>query len=202
MTPAPALDLTTSLRGDLATRPTVGYKVRCLMAPLLGVLLATCMFHLLLQINVNAGCQKFMLGSLGGMFFPIPKLVCKSSGLGSGENLVFHVVACKVSTCRRAQALLWMWVSTSHRYPPPKFLSIDTRSTTRSTNRHTYLAFMAHTPTTPLLHRTDLDRQNQVTQKTWHSMLIVLHGPEGTKETLLTRTSLPQYHAQMTAAMS
>ena len=30
-------------------------------APLSGVLLATCMFHILLQIDVDAGCQKLML---------------------------------------------------------------------------------------------------------------------------------------------
>ena len=29
---------------NLATRPTVGYKVRCLMAPVSGVFLGTCMF--------------------------------------------------------------------------------------------------------------------------------------------------------------
>ena len=29
------------------------------------------MFHILLQINVNAGRQKFMLGSLAGLFFTI-----------------------------------------------------------------------------------------------------------------------------------
>ena len=42
---------------NLPTRPTVGYKVRCLVPPLSRVLLATCVFHILLQIDVDAGCQ-------------------------------------------------------------------------------------------------------------------------------------------------
>ena len=38
---------------NLATRPTVRYKIHCLMPPLSGVFLATCMCNLLLQINVD-----------------------------------------------------------------------------------------------------------------------------------------------------
>ena len=69
---------------NLSTRPTVGYKVRCLVPPLSRVLLTTCMFHILLQIDLDAGCQKFMLRSLGGVSLFIPKLGCKSSSLSSG----------------------------------------------------------------------------------------------------------------------
>ena len=69
---------------NLSTRHTVVYEIFCLMAPLSGVLLATCMFHILLQIDVDAGCQKFMLRSLGGVSLFIPKLGCKSGGLSSG----------------------------------------------------------------------------------------------------------------------
>ena len=52
----------------------------------------------LLQLNVNARRQKFMLGSPAGVLFTIPKLGCKSksSGLSSGQNLVFLVGACKL----------------------------------------------------------------------------------------------------------
>ena len=81
---------------NLATRPTVQYKVRCLVPPLSGVLLPTCVFHLLLQINVNAGRQRFMLRSLAGVHFTIPKLGCKSSGLCGGQNLVLLVGTCRL----------------------------------------------------------------------------------------------------------
>ena len=56
-----------------------------------------------LQINVDAGCQKFMLRSLAGVLFTIPKLGCKGSGLCSGQNLVFLVGAGRLlrTTCTR-----------------------------------------------------------------------------------------------------
>ena len=72
------------------------YKISCLMPPLSSVPLATCRCDLLVQISVNAGCQKFMLRSLAGVLFTIPKLGCKSSGLCGGQNLVFLVGACRL----------------------------------------------------------------------------------------------------------
>ena len=54
------------------------------------------MFHILLQIHVDVGCQKFMLRSVFGVHFTIPKQGCKSSGLCCGQNLVFLVGACRL----------------------------------------------------------------------------------------------------------
>ena len=71
-------------------------RIRSHSPPFSGVLLATCMFHILLQIHVDAGCQKFMLSSLVGVHFTIPKLGCKNSGLCGGQNLVFLVGTCRL----------------------------------------------------------------------------------------------------------
>ena len=71
-----------------------------LESPFSGVPLAICMRNLLLQTNINACCQKFMMGSLAGVLFTIPKVGGKSSGLGRGQILVFLVDACRLlRTC-------------------------------------------------------------------------------------------------------
>ena len=102
---------------NLSPQPTVGYKVRCLVPPLSRVLLVTCMFHILLQIDVDAGCQKFMLRSLAWVLFTIPKLGCKGSGLCSGQNLVFLVGAGKLR-CPACTGFLGLLGRTpSHTHP-------------------------------------------------------------------------------------
>ena len=73
-----------------------GRRLESGVPPLSGVLLATCMFHILLQIDVDAGSQKFMLRSLGGVSLFIPKLRYKSGGLRSGWKLVVLVFACRL----------------------------------------------------------------------------------------------------------
>ena len=55
-----------------------------------------CMLDIFLQINVNACGQKLLLWSIRGVYFTIPRLTCKRSGLGGGQNLVFLVGACRL----------------------------------------------------------------------------------------------------------
>ena len=75
------------------------------------------MFHILLQIDVDAGCQKFMLRSLAWVLFTIPKLGCKGSGLCSGQNLVFLVGAGKLR-CPACTGFLGLLGRTpSHTHP-------------------------------------------------------------------------------------
>ena len=88
---------------NFSLRPTVGYKVRSLVPPLSRVLLATCMFHILLQSDVDAGCHKFMLRSVGGVHLTVSKLGCKGSVLCGGQNLVVLMGACRLlrTACTR-----------------------------------------------------------------------------------------------------
>ena len=46
---------------DLSARPTILYKISCLVPPLSSVLVPLCMLDVLLQINVNACGQKLVL---------------------------------------------------------------------------------------------------------------------------------------------
>ena len=77
------------------------------------------MFHVLLQIDVDAGCQKFMLRSLAWVLFTIPKLGCKGSGLCSGQNLVFLVGAGRLRcpACTGFLGLLGRTPSHTHTHP-------------------------------------------------------------------------------------
>ena len=84
-----------------------------LLPPLSRVLMATCMFHILLQIDVDAGCQKFMLRSLAWVLFTIPKLGCKGScfarctpetfGAQKGAFWGCRVGVCDSASCQAGQ---------------------------------------------------------------------------------------------------